>query len=98
MALDTLRKGAATNVRFDSRRPPGGKLRCLGYRGHLYGYGRQTLIEVGDTEISPEDYQRVQQEVLRAMSRMLAAPSVYKMREPRVSINASWSGWLVVRP
>ncbi|HBF61674.1 MAG TPA: peptidylprolyl isomerase, partial [Methyloceanibacter sp.] len=32
------------------------------------GYGRQTLIEVGDTEITPQNYQRVQQDVLRAMS------------------------------
>ncbi|ODR94372.1 hypothetical protein AUC70_06745 [Methyloceanibacter stevinii] len=32
------------------------------------GYGQQTLIEVGDTEISPQDYQRAQQDVLRTMS------------------------------
>src|SRR5262245_59191298 len=32
------------------------------------GYGRQTLIKVGDTEITPQDYLRTQQEVLRSMS------------------------------
>jgi peptidyl-prolyl cis-trans isomerase D len=32
------------------------------------GYGRQTLIRVGDTEITSQDYLRAQQEVLRAMS------------------------------
>lgn len=32
------------------------------------GYGRQTLISVGDTEITPQDYLRAQQEVLRSMS------------------------------
>ena len=32
------------------------------------GYGRQTIIRVGDTEISSQEYLRAQQEVLRAMS------------------------------
>ena len=32
------------------------------------GYGQQTLIRVGDTEISGQDYLRAQQEVLRSMS------------------------------
>jgi peptidyl-prolyl cis-trans isomerase D len=32
------------------------------------GYGKQTLIRVGDTEITPQDYLRAQQDVLRAMS------------------------------
>ena len=32
------------------------------------GYGSQTLIRVGDTELSSQDYQRAQQEVLRSMS------------------------------
>lgn len=32
------------------------------------GYGAQTLIEVGDTEITPSAYQRAQQDVLRQMS------------------------------
>jgi peptidyl-prolyl cis-trans isomerase D len=32
------------------------------------GYGRQTLITVGDTEITPQEYLRAQQEVLRSMS------------------------------
>ena len=32
------------------------------------GYGRQTLIRVGDTEINSQDYMRAQQDVLRAMS------------------------------
>lgn len=32
------------------------------------GYGQQTLIRVGDTELSAQDYQRAQQDVLRGMS------------------------------
>ncbi len=32
------------------------------------GYGQQTLIKVGDTELSAQDYQRAQQEELRGMS------------------------------
>ena len=32
------------------------------------GYGARTLIRVGDTELSAQDYQRAQQEVLRGMS------------------------------
>jgi peptidyl-prolyl cis-trans isomerase D len=32
------------------------------------GYGQQTLIRVGDTEINTQDYLRAQQEVLRTMS------------------------------
>jgi peptidyl-prolyl cis-trans isomerase D len=32
------------------------------------GYGSQTLIKVGDTEINPQDYTRAQQDVLRVMS------------------------------
>lgn len=32
------------------------------------GYGAQTLIKVGDTELSAQDYQRAQQDVLRSMS------------------------------
>jgi len=32
------------------------------------GYGSQTLIEVGDTEITPQEYTRAQQDVLRVMS------------------------------
>jgi peptidyl-prolyl cis-trans isomerase D len=32
------------------------------------GYGRQTLIHVGDTEITPQQYARAQQDVLRSMS------------------------------
>jgi peptidyl-prolyl cis-trans isomerase D len=32
------------------------------------GYGAQTLIKVGDTELTAQDYQRAQQEMLRSMS------------------------------
>lgn len=32
------------------------------------GYGTQTLVRVGDTEITPQDYMRTQREVLRSMS------------------------------
>ena len=32
------------------------------------GYGSQTLIEVGDTEITPQEYSRAQRDVLRVMS------------------------------
>ena len=32
------------------------------------GYGSQTLIKVGDTEITPQEYSRAQRDVLRVMS------------------------------
>ncbi|MGD8879654.1 MAG: SurA N-terminal domain-containing protein, partial [Methyloceanibacter sp.] len=68
MALDTLRKGAARTFGLILVALLVVSFAVWGIADIFTGYGRQTLIEVGDTEISPEDYQRVQQEVLRAMS------------------------------
>ena len=69
VALDTLRKGAG-----GCHRPDPHRLLLVvsfaiwGIADIFTGYGTQTLIRVGDTEISPQDYLRAQQDVLRAMS------------------------------
>ncbi len=68
MALDTLRKGAARTFGLILVALLVVSFAVWGIADIFTGYGRQTLIEVGDTEISPQDYQRVQQEVLRTMS------------------------------
>jgi peptidyl-prolyl cis-trans isomerase D len=68
VALDTLRKGAARTFGLILVALLVVSFAVWGIADIFTGYGRQTLIEVGDTEISPQDYQRAQQEVLRAMS------------------------------
>ncbi|MEM9591805.1 MAG: SurA N-terminal domain-containing protein [Pseudomonadota bacterium] len=68
MALDTLRKGAAKTLGLILVALLVVSFAVWGIADIFTGYGRQTLIEVGDKEITPEDYQRVQQEVLRTMS------------------------------
>ncbi|ODS00914.1 hypothetical protein AUC68_13360 [Methyloceanibacter methanicus] len=68
MALDTLRKGAARTLGLILVALLVVSFAIWGIADIFTGYGRQTLIEVGDTEISPQNYQRVQQDVLRAMS------------------------------
>ena len=68
MALDTLRKGAG---KFFGMILLGMLVLSFGIWGIadiFRGYGSQTLISVGDTEITQQDYTRTQQEVLRAMS------------------------------
>lgn len=68
MALDTLRRGAARTLGLILVALLVVSFAIWGIADIFTGYGRQTLIEVGDTEISPQNYQRVQQDVLRAMS------------------------------
>ena len=68
MALDTLRKGTA---RFFGLILVGllvVSFAVWGIADIFTGYGQQTLIRVGNTEISGPDYLRAQQEVLRSMS------------------------------
>lgn len=68
MALDTLRKGVSKTLGLILVALLVVSFAVWGIADIFTGYGRQTLIEVGDTDISPEDYQRAQQDVLRAMS------------------------------
>jgi peptidyl-prolyl cis-trans isomerase D len=68
VALDTLRKGAG---RFFGLILIGllvVSFAVWGIADIFTGYGSQTLIRVGDTEINQQDYLRAQQEVLRSMS------------------------------
>ncbi|HXG79202.1 MAG TPA: SurA N-terminal domain-containing protein, partial [Methyloceanibacter sp.] len=68
MALDTLRKGAARTLGMILIGLLVVSFAIWGIADIFTGYGRQTLIRVGDTEITGQDYLRAQQEVLRAMS------------------------------
>lgn len=68
MALATLRKGAARTFGLILVALLVVSFAIWGIADIFTGYGQQTLIEVGDTEISPQDYQRAQQDVLRTMS------------------------------
>ena len=68
MALATLRKGAARTFGLILVALLVVSFAIWGIADIFTGYGRQTLIEVGDTDISPQDYQRAQQDVLRTMS------------------------------
>lgn len=68
MALDTLRKGAARTLGLILVGLLVISFAVWGIADIFTGYGRQTLIRVGDTEITSQDYLRAQQEVLRAMS------------------------------
>ena len=68
MALDTLRKGAARTLGLILVGLLVISFAIWGIADIFTGYGRQTLIRVGDTEITNQDYLRAQQEVLRAMS------------------------------
>lgn len=68
MALDTLRKGAAKTVGLILVGLLVVSFAVWGIADIFTGYGQQTLIRVGDTEISAQDYARAQQEVLRSMS------------------------------
>ena len=68
MALDTLRKGAAQTLGLILVGLLVVSFAVWGIADIFTGYGRQTLISVGDTNISPQDYARAQQEVLRSMS------------------------------
>lgn len=68
MALDTLRKGAARTLGLILVGLLVVSFAVWGIADIFTGYGQQTLIQVGDTEITPQDYMRAQQEVLRSMS------------------------------
>ena len=68
MALDTLRKGAGRAFGMILMGMLVISFAIWGIADIFTGYGRQTLISVGDTEITPQDYMRAQQEVLRSMS------------------------------
>jgi len=68
VALDTLRKGASRTLGLILVGLLVVSFAVWGIADIFTGYGRQTLIKVGDTEIDQQDYLRAQQEVLRSMS------------------------------
>jgi peptidyl-prolyl cis-trans isomerase D len=68
VALDTLRKGAGRLAGLILIGLLVISFAIWGIADIFTGYGKQTLIRVGDTEITPQDYLRAQQDVLRAMS------------------------------
>jgi peptidyl-prolyl cis-trans isomerase D len=68
VALDRLRKGAARTFGMILMGLLVISFAIWGIADIFRGYGRQTLIRVGKTEITGQEYLRAQQEVLRAMS------------------------------
>ena len=66
VALDTLRKGAGRLFGIILMGMLVFSFGIWGIADIFRGYGRQTLIRVGDTEINSQDYMRAQQDVLRA--------------------------------
>ncbi|HWM32196.1 MAG TPA: peptidyl-prolyl cis-trans isomerase [Methyloceanibacter sp.] len=68
MALDTLRKGTARILGLILVGLLVISFGVWGIADVFTGYGAQTLIRVGDTQLNSQDYMRAQQEVLRAMS------------------------------
>lgn len=68
MALDTLRKGVARTLGLILVGLLVISFAVWGIADIFTGYGQQTLIRVGDTELNQQDYARAQQEVLRSMS------------------------------
>jgi peptidyl-prolyl cis-trans isomerase D len=68
VALDTLRKGAARTFGLILVGMLVVSFAIWGIADIFTGYGQQTLIRVGNTEITPQEYLKAQQEVLRAMS------------------------------
>jgi peptidyl-prolyl cis-trans isomerase D len=68
VALDTLRKGAGRLLGLILMGLLVVSFAIWGVADIFRGYGQQTLIRVGDTDIDSRDYLRAQQEVLRAMS------------------------------
>ncbi|MFO7477010.1 MAG: SurA N-terminal domain-containing protein, partial [Methyloceanibacter sp.] len=68
MALDTLRKGTSRFLGLILVGLLVISFAVWGIADIFTGYGQQTLIRVGKTEISSQDYLRAQQEVLRSMS------------------------------
>jgi peptidyl-prolyl cis-trans isomerase D len=68
VALDTLRKGSARIFGLILVGLLVVSFAVWGIADVFTGYGAQTLIRVGDTELYQNDYQRAQQDVLRGMS------------------------------
>ncbi len=68
MIFDSLRKGAARAFGLVLMGLLVISFAIWGIADIFRGYGSQTLIEVGDTEITPQEYTRAQQDVLRVMS------------------------------
>ena len=68
MALDTLRKGTARILGLILVGLLVISFGVWGIADVFTGYGAQTLIRVGDSQLNSQDYMRAQQEVLRAMS------------------------------
>jgi peptidyl-prolyl cis-trans isomerase D len=68
VALDRLRQGAAKTVGLILVGLLVVSFAVWGIADIFTGYGQQTLIRVGDTEITAQDYARAQQDVLRSMS------------------------------
>jgi len=66
--FDSLRKGAARAFGLVLMGLLVISFAIWGIADIFRGYGSQTLIEVGDTEITPQEYTRAQQDVLRVMS------------------------------
>lgn len=68
MILETLRKGAGRAFGMILMGLLVVSFAIWGIADIFRGYGSQTLIEVGDTEITPQEYSRAQRDVLRVMS------------------------------
>jgi peptidyl-prolyl cis-trans isomerase D len=68
VALDTLRKGAGRVFGMILMGMLVFSFAIWGIADIFTGYGRQSLISVGDIEIDLQDYTRAEQEALRAMS------------------------------
>jgi peptidyl-prolyl cis-trans isomerase D len=66
--LETLRKGAGRAFGMILMGLLVVSFAIWGIADIFRGYGSQTLIEVGDTEITPQEYSRAQRDVLRVMS------------------------------
>jgi peptidyl-prolyl cis-trans isomerase D len=66
--LDTLRKGAGRAFGMILMGMLVISFAIWGIADIFRGYGSQTLIKVGDTEITPQEYSRAQRDVLRVMS------------------------------
>src|SRR5262245_56604377 len=66
--LETLRKGAARSFGMALMGLLVISFAIWGLADIFRGYGSQTLIKVGDTEITPQEYSRAQRDVLRVMS------------------------------
>jgi peptidyl-prolyl cis-trans isomerase D len=66
--LETLRKGAGRAFGMILMGMLVISFAIWGIADIFRGYGSQTLIQVGGTEITPQEYSRAQRDVLRAMS------------------------------